>query len=63
MGKVKINHLRHIEKLKPRGMQSLIMIAFSTISISVMLILGIVLYIRFSALSRQEIIQNTEKLM
>lgn len=63
MGKVKINHLRHLEKLKPRGMQSLIMIAFSTISISVMLILGIVLYIRFSALSRQEIIQNTEKLM
>ena len=31
----------HIEKLKPRGMQSLIMIAFSAISISVMLILGI----------------------
>ena len=60
---MKNSYLQYIEKLKPRGMQSLIMIAFSTISLSVMLILGIVMYIRFSALSRQEIIQNTEKLM
>jgi len=49
--------------LKPRGMQSTIMIAFSAISISIMLILGIVMYIKFSSLSRQEVIQNTQKLM
>ncbi|HIS32840.1 MAG TPA: sensor histidine kinase [Candidatus Limivivens intestinipullorum] len=39
------------------------MTAFSVISISIMLILGIVLYARFSALSRGEIIQSTTKLM
>lgn len=44
-------------------MQSTIMITFSVISISIMLLLGSVMYIRFSALSRQEIIQSTKKLM
>lgn len=44
-------------------MQSTIMIAFSVISISIMLLLGSVMYIRFSALSRQEVIQSTKKLM
>lgn len=53
----------HLKKLKPRGMQSTIMITFSVISISIMLILGITMYITFSALSRQEIIQSTQKLM
>lgn len=55
--------LQHMKGWKPRGIQSMIMIAFSVISISTMLILGIVMYIRFSALSRKEIVQNTEKLM
>lgn len=50
-------------KLKPKGMQSTIMIVFSVISISIIFILGVVMYIRFSALSRQEIIQSTQKLM
>ncbi len=49
--------------MKPRGIQSTIMFAISVISISIMLILGIVMYIRFSVLSRQEIIQSTQKLM
>ena len=44
-------------------MQSTIMIAFSMISISIMLLLGSVMYLRFSALSRQEVIQSTKKLM
>lgn len=39
------------------------MAAFSFISISIMLILGVVMYIRFSASSRQEIILSTQKLM
>ncbi len=50
-------------KRKPQGIQSTIMIVFSVISFSIMLILGIVLYIRFSRLSRQEVIQSTRKLM
>ena len=60
---MKNKYLGQLKKLQPRGMQSTIMIAFSVISISIMLTLGIVLYVRFSALSRQEIIQTTEKMM
>lgn len=63
MQKVKNNYFRHLKKLKPRGIQSTIMITFSIISITMMLILGIVMYIRFSNLSRQETIQSTQKLM
>lgn len=44
-------------------MQSTIMAVFSAISVSTMLILGVVLYFRFSATLRQEIIQGTQKLM
>ena len=39
------------------------MLAFSLISISIMLVLGIVMYLRFSTISRQEMIQSTQKLM
>lgn len=60
---MKSKYLERLSKLQPRGMQSTIMIAFSIISISIMLILGIVMYIRFSVSSRQEIIQSTQKLM
>lgn len=60
---MKNNYFRHLKKLKPRGIQSTIMITFSIISITMMLILGIVMYIRFSNLSRQETIQSTQKLM
>ena len=52
-----------INKLKPGRMQSTIMAAFSIVSISIMLILGVVMYIRFSVSSRQDIIQSTQKLM
>ena len=48
---------------KPRGMQSMIMIAFSAISISILLVLGIVMYVRVSASSRQEMTQSTKKLI
>lgn len=60
---MKNNYFSKLKKLKPRGMQSTIMIAISIISISIMLILGIVMYFRFSALSRQEIVQSTQTLM
>ena len=52
-----------LRKLQPRGMQSTIMIVFSVISISITLILGIVMYIRFSAVNRQETIQTAQTLM
>lgn len=44
-------------------MQSTVMLAFSLISISIMLILGGVMYIKFSALSQREMIQDTEMSM
>ncbi len=52
-----------MKKLNPRGMQSTIMFVFTVITISLMLVLGIVMYIRFSISSRQETIQSTKKLM
>lgn len=41
----------------------MIMLVFSAISVSSMLILGIVMYFRFSDTSREEIVQSTQKLM
>ena len=60
---VKDKYLKYLERLKPSGIQSTIMAAFSVISISLMLILGIVLYIRFSTMSREELVQSTGMLM
>ena len=54
---------RYLQRLKPREIQSTIMIAFSMISISLMLVLGIAMYVGFSNSSRQEIVQSTQKLM
>ncbi len=48
---------------KPREIQSLIMAVFSAISISIVLVLGIVMYQRFSALTREETIESSRKLM
>ena len=61
--KVKIRLGRYMDRLKPRGMQSTVMLAFTVISFSIMLVLGVVMYIRFSAVSRQDLTQSTEKLM
>mgnify|MGYP003371615523 FL=1 len=41
----------------------MIMLTFSSISLSIMLMLGVVLYLRFSTVSREEIIKSTQKLM
>lgn len=51
-----------IRKIEPRGMQSTVMIAFSLVSFFIMLVLGAVLYLRFSTLSREEMIQSTQTL-
>lgn len=56
-------YLTDLKNLKPTGMQSTIMLVFSSISITIMMILGIVVYIRVSAASREEIIGSTQKLM
>ncbi len=52
-----------IKQRVPRKMQSAVMSAFSLISLSIMLILGSVMYLRFSAASRDAVIQSTRKLM
>lgn len=56
-------YLEYVKRLKPRGMQSTIMLVFSSISITIMLLLGVVVYFRVSAASRQESIVSTQKLM
>ncbi|MCI9538722.1 MAG: sensor histidine kinase [Eubacterium sp.] len=58
-----IKFWEYMRKFKPKGMQSTVMLAFSLISISIMLILGVVMYIKFSALSQREMIQDTEMSM
>ncbi len=39
------------------------MIAFSLISVSIVVCMGVIMYIRFSSVSRQEIVESTQKLM
>lgn len=55
--------LQFWDELKPREIQSTIMIAFSFISIFLMLIMGLVMYNRFVNASREENVQNTQKLI
>src|SRR5699024_11164258 len=63
MEQVKNKFYEYLNRLKPRGIQSTLMISFSMISVFIMLILGVVLYIRFSNVSRDEIVETTRKLM
>lgn len=60
---MKNNYLRQLKKMKPKEIQTTIMLAFSVVSISIMLILGVVLYLRFSNSAREETIRSTRKLM
>lgn len=60
---MKIKFWEYMRRLKPKGMQSTVMLAFSLISVSIMLILGVVMYMKFSALFQREMIQDTETLM
>lgn len=63
MRRVKHRIVSRIRKIEPRGLQSTIMIAFSLVSFFIMLVLGIVLYLRFSTLAREETIRSTQKVM
>lgn len=56
-------HFKFLKKPELRGIQSTIMIVFSVISFSVLLILGIVMYLSFTASARQELISGTQKLI
>lgn len=60
---MKKEFFRRLRKLEPRGMQTTVMLTFSAISLSIILILSGVMYLRVSALSREESIQSTQKLM
>lgn len=60
---MKNKYFVHLKKLKPRGIQPTIMITFSAISISILLLIGLVLYSRFSSVFRKEMVQSTQKLM
>lgn len=60
---MKNKSLKHLKRIEPHGIQSTIMVAFSAISLSIMLVLGIVMYLRFSDMSRQDTVQGTQKLM
>lgn len=59
----KNKYLKQLDNLKPKGIQSTIMISFSIISISIIVILGALLYLRFSNAVREEMIQSTSTLM
>lgn len=54
---------KYMRRWKPEGMQSTVTRAFSLISVSIMLTLGIVMYMKFSSLSQREMIQDTETLV
>ena len=60
---MKNKYFGYLEKITHRGIQSTIMLTFSVISISLMLILGLVLEARFSAVYRDEVIRSTRMLI
>lgn len=60
---MKNKYFKSLKKPKLRGIQSTIMITFSVISLSILLILGVVMYLRFFASARQEMISSTKRLM
>ena len=60
---MKVKYKELIKRLKPEGIQSMIMVVFSLISVSMMLILSVVMYLRFSTLTREETVQSTQTLM
>lgn len=54
---------QYLKKLKPGEIQTTLMLVVSGISLVTMLLMGIIMYMRFSTLSRQETIENSRKLM
>jgi len=60
---VKKRFLQYVRAMKPGGIQSTLMLVFSFISVLTMLLMGVLMYMRFSMLSRQETIESSRKLM
>ena len=60
---MKHNYSGILKKLKPKGIQSTIMVIFSGISLSLLLVSGLILYSRFSTVFRKEMVQSTKTLM
>ena len=58
-GSIRRLRLRH--RIEPRGIQSTIMAAFTAVALCLMLVLGLTLYSRFTAFSRQNTIQTTQQ--
>ena len=54
---------QYLKKLKPGEIQTTLMLVVSGISLVTMFLMGIIMYMRFSTLSRQETIENSRKLM
>lgn len=54
---------QYLKKLKPGEIQTTLMLVVSGISLVTMLLMGIIMYMRFSTLSRQETIESSRKLM
>ena len=60
---MKHNYSGILKRLKPKGIQSTIMVIFSGISLSLLLVSGLILYSRFSTVFRKEMVQSTKTLM
>ena len=60
---MKKRFLQYVRAMKPGGIQSTLMLVFSFISVLTMLLMGVLMYMRFSMLSRQETIESSRKLM
>ena len=54
---------QYLKKLKPGEIQTTLMLVVSGMSLVTMLLMGIIMYMRFSTLSRQETIESSRKLM
>ena len=55
--------LNWIRRLYPGEIQSTIMVAFSVISIAIILCMGSIMYVRFLNLTRQHTLESTQNLM
>ncbi|MFD1465397.1 sensor histidine kinase [Lapidilactobacillus mulanensis] len=62
MQKVMSKGSKHTNKILSMGMQSIIMLVFSTLSIIVTMITGVLLYERFSSLSKEKEIDTTQEM-
>lgn len=55
--------LEYLKRIKPGGIQSMIMIVFTVISVLTILCMGIMMYFRFSSFVKQDAVESTHKLV